>query len=453
MASSSYAALSALGAPINLEEYTRLANGPLADVLMFLSEHLVGRQAAASARTTLFLAQEAQAKSQLRQPATTRSNADKAVARLAGAKTSSVVYATQLAELQEKTRAASARLATLQHQLDSKRRILLLLKVLEAKHTLNMQRIESLTRKINELRHTPPQALVVPTPLLRSDVDLTLPRISHTRDRLADLHRLMLPSPARNPSPDPHERLRRAVARILSKDPSHPDTKRVVESCLAFAQRHANSASHRKKDEETPDARLLDTKNQSNKERVLKLQSLVDRCAAFRLVCEQNLAEISNHTTVSLPELRLSLQAKSQAAKGHVDFLKALILATRAKPESAKAKKSESFASRVKLVCGMPESATTRAVLEEVGRVVRKAHCQQLLVHTGANTLVAPPPASVDLAAHLRTTKAARARGVELLTRKAAKAEAGQARADEVEKVIADWRKVVGVKSESRLGQ
>jgi hypothetical protein len=55
MASVSYTALSALGAPLTLEEYTRLFNGPLADILTFLSEHLVGRQAAASARTTLFL--------------------------------------------------------------------------------------------------------------------------------------------------------------------------------------------------------------------------------------------------------------------------------------------------------------------------------------------------------------------------------------------------------------
>ncbi|KAF7377641.1 hypothetical protein MSAN_00186900 [Mycena sanguinolenta] len=450
MASSSYATLSALGAPVTLEEYTRLFNGPLADVLTFLSEHLVGRQAAASTRTTLFLAQEAQAKSQLKQPATTRSDAEKAVARLAAAKTSSVVYATQLTELQEKTQATSERLATLQRQLDAKRKTLLLLKVLEAKHTLNMQRIEGLTTKINKLRHTPLQALAVPTPLLQTNPGLALPRISHTRDCLADLHRLMLPLPARNPPLDPRERLRRAVARILNTDFSHPDTKRVAESCLAFAQRYAEAIRHRQKEKGTPDARLLDTKSQSNQERVVKLQSLVDRCAALRLLCDQNLAEISDNATASLPELRLSLQKTSQAAQGHVDFLRALVLATQAKAKPTKAEESESFASLVKSICRMSESATTRAVLEEVERV-----------HTADNTssirarmrLLHPPPASVDLAAHLKTTKAAHARGVELLARKAAKAEAGQARADEVERVIADWRKVMGVKSESRIGQ
>ncbi|KAJ7217400.1 hypothetical protein B0H12DRAFT_1153789 [Mycena haematopus] len=448
MASTSYAALSALGAPLTLEEYTRLFNGPLADVLTFLSEHLVGRHAAASARTTLFLAQEAQAKSQLKQPATTRSHADKTAARLAAAKTSSVVYATQL-ELQEKTRAASARLAAQQRQLGAKCRILLLLKVLEAKHALTTQRIESLTRKINE--HTPPQALAVPTPHLKTKAYLTPPRISHTRDRLADLHRLMLPAPVLHPPADPRERLRSAIARILSTDPGHPDTKRAVESCLAFARRHAGSILNQQ-DEGTPDALLLYTKSQYNKEKVLKLQSLVERCAALRLACEQNLAEISNDATTSLPELRLSLQTESKAAKGHVDLLCALVLATQvSKP--TKAEKSESFASRVKFACGMLDSVTTRAVLEEVGRIVRKTHRRQSLLHAGASALAAPPPASVDLDAHLRTTEAAHARGIELLTRKAAKAEAGQARADEVEKVIGDWRRVMGVKTESRLGQ
>lgn len=52
---SSYAALAALGAPVTQEEYTRLSKGSLADILTFLSEHLVGRHAAATARHTLFL--------------------------------------------------------------------------------------------------------------------------------------------------------------------------------------------------------------------------------------------------------------------------------------------------------------------------------------------------------------------------------------------------------------
>ncbi|KAF8201162.1 hypothetical protein K438DRAFT_1965684 [Mycena galopus ATCC 62051] len=438
MASSSYAALSALGAPLTLDEYTRLFNGPLADVLTFLSEHLVGRHAAASARTTLFLAQESQTKSQLKQPATTRSRADKATARLAAAKTSSVVYATQLEELQEKTQASTARLATLQRQLDTKRRILLLLKVLEAKHTLKTQRIETLRRKIDELKHTPPQPLPVPNPLPQTHVDLTLPRISYTRDRLADLHRLTLPAPARNPT-DPSMRLRHTVARILSTDPSHPDTKRVVDRCLAFTRRIPEHKNTKRK----PTARSLDTKSQSNKEKAGELQSLVERCTALRIVCEENLAEISTHTATSLPELRGSLTAKSQAAKGHVELLRALVLAIAPhKPESSKA---ESFASRVKHACGMPESASTRAVLEEVERVVRKVHRRQHLLHTGANALVAPPASSIDIAAHLTTTKTAHARGVELLSRKAAKVDAGQARASEVEGVIGDWRGVVGV--------
>ncbi|KAJ7319075.1 hypothetical protein DFH08DRAFT_891447 [Mycena albidolilacea] len=442
MASVSYTALSALGAPLTLEEYTRLFNGPLADILTFLSEHLVGRQAAASARTTLFLAQEAQAKSQLKQPATTRSRADKALARLAAARTSSVVYTTQSAELQEKTQTASARLAALQRQLDAKHRLLLLLKVLEAKHALRTQRIEALTRKIDELKHTPLQVLPVLTVSPSICAPPTVPRTSHTRDRLADLHRLMLRTPAPNFNTNPTQQLQRTVARILSTDPNHPYTKDVVERCLAFAQSHAGS-THDNANGQRPDTRSLDTKSQSNKEKALKLQSLVERCEALRLACEDNLAEISDHT-ISLPSLSLSLKRTSQAAKGHVDLLRVLVLATAPEPINPE-DKSESFASRVKHACGMSESVTTKAVLEEVGRVVRKAHRRQRLLHAGTSALLAPPSPSVDLAIHLNTTETAHIRAVELLTRKAAKAGAGQARAVEVEGVISEWGKLVGV--------
>ncbi|KAF7369077.1 hypothetical protein MVEN_00234600 [Mycena venus] len=424
MTSSSYTALSALGAPITLEEYTRLCNGPLADVLTFLSEHLIGRHAAASARTTLFLAQEAQAKSQLQQPATMRSRADKAVARLGAAKTSSAVHSTQLAELQEKTRAASARLAALQHQLNAKRRTLLLLKVLDAKHALRAQRIEALTRKINELKHTPPQDITVPTPPSQKiDPDLNLSRISHTRDRLADLHRLTLV-----PSTDPSERLRRAIVRILSTDPNQ--TQRVVEHCLLVSQSRSR-AREKEDDERQPDAHSLDVKSQSNKAKALELKSLIERCEALRLVSFR-----PHGTRPPFPTPLLT--ADSRTAKGHVELLRALILDAQLKSREPD-EKAGSFASRVRHACGMPESTTTRAVLEDVEREHTGASVSSIPVRLHCVRLRPRPlSSSVD-----PTT--AHAHAVELLTRKAAKAGAGQARAHEVEEVIGEWAKVVAM--------
>ncbi|KAJ7176666.1 hypothetical protein C8R46DRAFT_1076970 [Mycena filopes] len=148
----SYDALAALGAPISLEEYQPLATGALGDALSFLSGHIVGRDAAATARRTLFSFQEAQAKSQLKQPATTRSRADKAAARIASGKTSSGVHSAQLEELQTKLNTSSMRATELRSNLNDKRTLILLLNVLEAKHELRTKRIEALTRAINELR-------------------------------------------------------------------------------------------------------------------------------------------------------------------------------------------------------------------------------------------------------------------------------------------------------------
>ncbi|KAJ7678164.1 hypothetical protein DFH06DRAFT_1291448 [Mycena polygramma] len=440
--SSPYASLSALGAPLTLDEYTRLAIGPLADVLVFLSEHLVGRHAAATARTTLFQAQEAQAKSQLKQPATTRSRADKAVARLNSAKTSSSVHTKQLAEVQQKVDASAGPLTGLQRQLTTKRRLLLLLQVLDAKHTLQTQRIEALTQAINKLKHTPPQLLAVSCPALPTLPLQITPRVSHTRDRLADLHRLLS-------TPNPHQRLKRAVSHVLQMDPDNnkADAKlaRVVEKCLASVQTHANAPAHPASSRKPS----LDAKNQSNTSKTTSLQSLVTHAAALRLLCEGHLASISART-IGTPALRDGLQTDAHEVKGQVGRLAAGVLAS-AKSKSKQGGENkretdteESFARRVARTCKMPESATTPALLDEVRRVVRAAHRRRRLLD--ASLALAPVDVAVTPPRPVVNDRAApaHAHAFDLLTRKGAKAALGRARADEVEGIIEGWRGVVG---------
>lgn len=50
-----FTALSALGAPISNEHFTRLYLGPFADILHFVSERIHGRQEVAKARTRIHL--------------------------------------------------------------------------------------------------------------------------------------------------------------------------------------------------------------------------------------------------------------------------------------------------------------------------------------------------------------------------------------------------------------
>ncbi|KAJ6551407.1 hypothetical protein B0H19DRAFT_1264052 [Mycena capillaripes] len=459
---SSYTTLAALGAPLTPEEYTRLANGPLAEILTFLSEHLVGRHAAATARHTLFLAQEAQAKSHLKQPATTRSRADKAVARLGSAKTSSTVHTTQLAELQEKTRTTSARLAALQRQLTAKRRLLLLLDVLEKKHTLRTQRIEALTRSIAQLKNTPPRLLPVPTPPAAAPASASsassalTPRISHTRDRLADLRRLASADLTAQVAPD---RLRQVVSRILvstldDSERSERDAARVVEACLAFARRHSHSKSKSKSDSHSSSKLDLDAKSRENKHKAERLQALVRRCAALASGCEGHLAGISTQTQTHTPSLRRLLQAEAHEAKGGVARLSASVVesASASSPsgggekqerekhgkqkQDGKEEREDSFAVRVANACRMPEAATTRVLLEEVGRVVRRAHRRQRLLDAGA--LAVDADATTDTRA-VPAPVPTHAHALDLLTRKAAKAELGRARAEEVEGVVDVW--------------
>ncbi|KAK7050477.1 hypothetical protein R3P38DRAFT_2865079 [Favolaschia claudopus] len=390
MAESSYAALSALGAPLTFDEYKTIFNGPLADILTFLSQHVVGRQGAVNARTTLLLTQEAQAKSRLKQPATTRSRADKAVARLSAAKTSSEVYSKELEEIQKTTQAATTRLTALQRELDAKRKTLALLNVLKAKHQISAQRIEALTRDIKALKpQTPPQPL--PTlSISKSAACITVPRTSHTRDKLADLHRLLLPP---KPTHEPRERLKRAIARLLDTDVHHPDTKRVLERCLAYLRHHSGVDTRDAGKRLDPHA--LEAKAQSNREKAQELQSLIDRYTALRLVCETDLAKLSHESTTALPALRQSLIQAAQAAKGHVDVLRKRIAV--AAPNKPQENGSESFTSRIKEACGIHESATTATVLEHIERTIRQVHRREDLLRASTTALVIPPPPSLDI--------------------------------------------------------
>ncbi|KAJ7768284.1 hypothetical protein B0H16DRAFT_1882191 [Mycena metata] len=420
---SSYEALSALGAPISLEEYTRLSTGVLGDALSFLSEHIVGRHAAATARKTVFLYQEAQAKSQLKQPATTRSRADKAVARLASAKTSSRVHSTQLADLQSKVDIASTRGDGLRSNLDDKRVLLLLLNVLEAKQNLRMKRIEALTHAIDDLRSVPSRPVggkcsgsldqvrkTTPNTQQRARVVIypslppppQLPRPSHTRDRLADLHVSMI-------------RLHREA---LGK-----------------------TSVGLKPERNRPTDRALDAKSRTVRAKSDQLQPLVNRTAALNLSCERRLASISTSTS-ALRQSVLEVQDCVPGLKGHVDVLRGLILAARATRQHDA--EVQPFAVLVARACRMPETSSVPAILEEVERVVRRAHRRRTLLTQGQ--LLPPEAVPTSLMdTYRRTSQEAHTRATTLLTRKANKAGTGLSLASEVEQLVGEVRKVVGI--------
>ncbi|KAJ7182710.1 hypothetical protein C8R43DRAFT_967802 [Mycena crocata] len=438
---SSYSALSSLGAPVTAEEFTRLCNGPLADALQFLSEHIVGRQNAATARQTLFLWHEERAKSHLKQPHTTRSGVEKAVARLSSAKKSSALHSTQLVDLQAKAHTAQAQKDDLQKQLNEKRRLLLLLQVLQAKQTLRTKRIEQMTKEIAALKQvaldstqscqhisfqTPPEMPPMPKA-----------RVSNIKDCMAELHsyNIRLSQLIATPTPkDAFLRLQRVVGSLGGESQE-------LNRCISVARARANHKLQLKLGNRSATIRELDTKQHSNRKKELALQQLADLSAALRLLCEHHVQSIMDFTQTIAYTLRRSLREESRLSKGHVDILRSSLVSDRLVEPPGE---SESFLSLIARVIRVHGNTSVHADLVEVERVIRQSHRRHGLVQAGR----LPQRVRVDTAPidkYRSSTQAAHDRATKLLTRKAEKAVMGRSLASDVEVLLRESRLAIGL--------
>ncbi|KAJ7472322.1 hypothetical protein B0H11DRAFT_1350846 [Mycena galericulata] len=446
---SSYSSLLSLGAPVTLEEFTRLYQGPLADALGFLGEHIVGRQGAATARNKLFLLQEERSKSNLKQPDTTRSDAEKAVARLSSAKKSSEVYGSQLDDRQDKYHTTLAQADSLQNKLAHKRKLLLLLQVLEAKQTLRLKRIESMTKVIDDLRKAVKSSSLKPRhknslkshaqspPSFTDTSSADFLRISNVKDSMAGLHSCTVQVSRILKSPSSGNvllRLREAIAR---SDPA--DATGLMDRCTSFAHAMAHQKIFPPLHRRSVDISDLEAIMQSNKEKDRKLQRLIDRSTALRLLCDHHVASISDFTEISSHTLQRSLQKESKLLQGHVDISRLSIVAERFSEPA-----EESFLILVTQVCQMHGNVRVRAILDEVERIIKLSYRRFNLV--APDRLPQPLVVHRNLIDTFRSdTQAAHDRATKLLSRKAEKAVMGRSLANDVETLLREARLAIGL--------
>ncbi|KAJ7750427.1 hypothetical protein DFH07DRAFT_827738 [Mycena maculata] len=441
---SSYTSLSSLGAPVTPEEFTRLYNGPLADALEFLGEHIVGRKSAAIARHNLLHWQEERSKSNLRQPDTTRSDADKAVARLLSARKSSEIYIGQLQDRQEKHDATLAKLNDLQKELAHKKKLLLLLEVLEAKQDLRMKRIEAMTKAIDDSKNT----LVQPRKQILSTMNPPdMPskqgewsRISNVKDSMAGLHsyNIRLSRLLQSPLEDVMLRLQAVTPRSFSSDPDHAQ---LIVRCISFAHAKAHQKLSPQLVTRSVRNRDLEAKMQSNKKKGLQLQELADRSMALRVLCGNLVASIVYFTEILPPAVRLSLQDESRLSKSHVDILRSLIAGERLTEPA-----EESFLTLVTQVCRMRGNARVSTILDKVEREIKQSHRRFNLVDP--DRLAQPVVVDRTLIDNHRSTMGtAHDRATKLLLRKGEKSVVGRSLANDVEALLRESRLVIGLSS------
>ncbi|KAJ7621224.1 hypothetical protein FB45DRAFT_1092809 [Roridomyces roridus] len=408
---STYSALSSLGAPVTLDEFTQIYKSPLAEILDFLGEHLVGRRGAATARSQIL---SFQATSNLKQP---RTDADRAVARLGSTSKACAVYGRELDERLTKSEVTQAKLDRLGRELARKKRLLLLLGVIEAKERVRIGRVEELGRRIAS-EETPVRGVAL-EPRRVKQLVLPAPRVSNVKDCLAILHSLS----TRSPEDEATRRLRAVVTRRF--DDAH--VERIMNQCISFARRKSS-----------PRRDSLEAQMRSNEEKSRELQTLVDLSVMLQRLCEAYVASRREFVQCISPALGQSLREEARSARGHVDILRVAIVTPGTETTE------ESFSILVARACRMHGNVTVRSILDEVEHVLKRSHRRYNLTAHGQRLLqpVAVSKNSDRSSAHERSTA--------VLLRKADKAVKGRLLADEVEAVFRDSRRVVGIGERSK---
>ncbi|TFY56101.1 hypothetical protein EVJ58_g7846 [Rhodofomes roseus] len=144
----------ALGAPaVSADEMRRLCKGPLADALLFMAEHLRGRAEVNLARQAIQQAREAGPSNRGSDGQQTEFIKVKhATARLNGANNDFKEAETQLNSRLESILKSQREVDRLQVALDNKRKVLLLLQILDRKETLRSSRFKEVDRLMDQHR-------------------------------------------------------------------------------------------------------------------------------------------------------------------------------------------------------------------------------------------------------------------------------------------------------------
>ncbi|KAF8066760.1 hypothetical protein FPV67DRAFT_1496336 [Lyophyllum atratum] len=446
-----HASLLALGAPpISLEEFTRLYKGPFADVMLFMSDHIKGRRAVARDRHRIQQIRETRAKSHLR-PAdgATRSPVDRSLASWCAAQRAAEVSRTQLGEKQVALAQLHSKAAELKESLANKHRVALLLRVLEEKEKVRIERFQEMTRVMDALRRTAEErsSFKSHAPSLDLPSLPPLPRISLTQETLTNLHayRIRLARITQTdhePSSLLTSRLRSRIAKLTGPD---LDTEQVLQKYCAVARARAERAlkyrDHRLSASNTVSREELEEKLAVNRTRKKELQRSSDNAVALGFLCEHLINSISVFLEQTSPILRSSIEEETSLAKGYVDVVR-LLISARVEGKVMKAR----FIEDVQRACRIRVPNEPDAILQEVERFLERSHQRSSFLRS-VKSLQAPSQSSEEEAL-IRTYQmgfeSVEDRALKLLTRKVDKAVLGDSLVGDVETLLRDVRTIVG---------
>ncbi|KAI0633128.1 hypothetical protein C8Q77DRAFT_1264059 [Trametes polyzona] len=456
--------LQKLGAPLDSpDDIRRLYKGRLAEVLDFLASNVVGRRDALSSRTGI------QAYRESSRPSSHGVDADvdplharvkRAEARVKLAQREVDNSEETLRKQTDSLDQSEREVERLQHTLADRHSTALLLSVLERKEAIRNERFKEILNLLSALKdkartqaavryHSqvrPPQAAISP-----ATKPIRVPRTENTRDTLAALqshavriaHLTLLAKdntlPAR--TKEAEARLLNAVARSMGLN---SDDAKVVAAYERY--RAAGEARGRVNIEyrsplpaANPGDDIEDlTERIMCKER--ELQDLADRAAALTLACARALQADAVFSRETAPQLQEELQREATTAQGHVDTLR-LSIVHRQRPEAELTLREASARD-------LHKGRSFEQTLLDIERDYADARATETFLEE-ADKLLSPDTAAVETHAAMAASYAGEeavlsARLQKLFSRKGAKADAGQALVQDIERLVAEVGIIAG---------
>ncbi|KAF8880551.1 hypothetical protein BD779DRAFT_1548875 [Infundibulicybe gibba] len=327
---------------LDVLQFKRLYHGPLADALLFLSVHMKGRADVALARQQIHQLREMRAKSGIKHPNdVTRSAADKA---------SAALYKKELDNEQVALIAPQAEIDGLERRLNDKRRVQMLLDALEQKEKLRIRRFREMKLLIEEQRKSTTRYTELPEPTRRPVASLRKPRLSYTRDILAQLRSLV--DRYSHSGPD------KLGQKIISSARERARYK------VSYRNPHPRATPISKHD--------IDAKLESIRDEELSLQHLSLKSLALLVLAEQSIQSISIFLNQTSGLLRSSIDKERLQVKGFVEVLRHQIVTN---PETQR--EDGEFLRQAIVACGMRGNMAPGAVVDRVTSLLHRCHQQE----------------------------------------------------------------------------
>ncbi|RDB26768.1 hypothetical protein Hypma_005371 [Hypsizygus marmoreus] len=451
-----HAALDLLGAPtIEEEEFNRLYSGPFADTLLFMSEHLKGRRQVAVDRHAIHKLREVRSQLHVKQPDdAARSPVDRSESSLNATKQTYEVLRRELVDRQTSLEKTQRNIDELNLKLQSKRRVALLLRVLEQKEKIRMQRFREMSKMMEDLRRSAKASH--PQDMSTGSADslfhsqelspvLKLPRLSYTRDTITNIHayhsRLSQISKVKvEPSSQVISRLEQIISARVE---SNQEAKIVLQRCVSAARaRSAKVIQYRKLETlASISSEALDQRLARNRTKENNLQKLSDHTIALGFLCEHFLTTISVFLDQTSSILRSSLQDELPQAKGYIDILRLLVAAS-----CHDELRRDGFIQDVGKACNIRASESSDIVLRDIENLLGRYRHQSSASASFANLHVPPPNADEEalIASHDKEFEGAEERATKLLARKVEKAGLGNSLVKDMETLLVEMKTIVG---------